>query len=75
MRVLPASGLGVAVLHNDRGDPLGVAGGELVADGRAVILDVEGIIRQAQQLSEFVDNRGEIVERQAELPESGLICN
>src|SRR5262245_44151585 len=40
--------VGVAVLHHDGGNAVRVAGRESVADRRAVILHVEGVLRKAE---------------------------
>src|SRR5262249_16206594 len=59
--------VGVAVLHHDGRDAVRVAGREPVADRRAVILHVEGVLRQTQYRGELLDDGGEIVERVREL--------
>src|SRR5262245_17257509 len=59
--------VGVAVLHHDGGDAVRVAGREPVADRRAVILHVEGVLRQAEYRGELLDDGGEVIEGVSEL--------
>src|SRR5215469_13958617 len=54
--------VGVAVLHHDGRDAVRVASREPVADRRAVILHVEGVLRQTEYRGELLDDGGEVIE-------------
>src|SRR5262245_24005328 len=59
--------IGVAILRDDRGDPLWVARREAEADRRAVIEDVDGITGEPGDGREPVDDVGEMIEGVPEL--------
>ena len=54
--------IGVAVLRDDRGDPLRVAGRQTEANRRAVVEDVHGMTGKPGDLREPVDDLGEVIE-------------
>ncbi len=57
-----ALGIGVAVLHDDGRDPLGMGRGQAVADRRAVVLDVDGIALETELADEALDELCEVIE-------------
>ena len=59
--------VGVAVLHDDGGDPLRMLDSQTVADRCAVVLHVDGVLRQPELLGELVDHLRQVVERVSEL--------
>src|SRR5262245_9005544 len=65
--VVQSLGVGVAVLHHDGRDAVRGAGREPVADRRAVILQVEGVLRQTEYGGELLDDDGDVVEGVSEL--------
>ena len=67
-------GINIAVLRNDRCNPLRVPGCEPEAHGRTVILDVDGVLLQAQRLRELFDDVGKAVERVRERCNVGRVA-
>src|SRR4029077_1028522 len=59
--------VGVAVLHYDSRDAFRVAGRKPVSDRRAIILHVEGVLRQTEYRGELLDDGGEVIEGVSEL--------
>ena len=62
-----AFGVGVAVLHDQAGDPFGVAFGDAEADGRPEVEDVHHEPVQAEVPDESLGDVGEVVERVGEV--------
>jgi len=59
--------IGIAILRDDRGDPVRMPDGEPEASGRAVIEHVDGVAVEADDVGEAVDRAGEPVEGGAAL--------
>ena len=59
--------VGVAVLHDEARDALGMLQRQSPADGRPVIHDVHGVALDAELIEQAVDEFGEAVERVSEL--------
>jgi hypothetical protein len=73
--------VGIAVLRNDSGDPLGVADGEPEARRSAVVKDIDREAAEADNLCEALDHARDVVEcvaeffsrRHVELTEPGKV--
>ena len=59
--------IGVAVLGDDRGHPLGMRHRQAQAGRRAVVENIQGVAAQAERVGEAIDELGESVERIGEL--------
>src|SRR6202044_1365942 len=59
--------VGVAVLRNDGGYPLGMTGGESEAGRRAVVKDIHGKAIEADDFAKALDHASDLVERVIEL--------